>query len=950
MMSKLLSIALMSASLLSHTTGQAVPEEQELPVVGDGIFDPNPPTVGATVDPATTDVPFIYTEAPFDGPTTIPPTVNVIVPTTPGPIFTDPVPFVEPPFIGGVDDSILTAAGQWSSSYSAHNNFMLDQERGTYTMVTYYTSRWSSVSASTINNYKTSYYNTLILMLITLDNFRSSDISATILSTIHKEFQIYRSAGIKVLIRFHYNDVMTSKPWNDASSAAVVHRHIDQLTPILRINEDVIAYVQGGFIGLWGEWYYTDSFGDQATQSATDKANRKIVITKLMAAMPNRAIQVRTPYWAKAFYGTTPLTGPDYKSELGRAGHHNDCYLAGPDDQGTYRSFASEYAYLQQQTKWTPAIFETCATSSRSTCATALKETAELHFVSGHRLYNTAVWNQWISGGCYDTIMKNMGHRLQFVSSTSDTQGNIGSTINVVVNVKNAGYAAPANARKTEVVMRAVDGSSFCIASLKFDARSMQSGTTSNINSFIRLPSNAPLGRYELLFQFADPYSTLYGVPWYKIQAANTQIYEAGTGFHKLNAIVDVIGANSNGANPVQVNEVTAVCGLQLQNLINSTVTNLGTCLGGYYMANGVCTYCPPGSACASPTSAPVACGSGTYSSGGQSKCLACPSTCSGRASCGVKTGACLCPSGWQGYDCSVVAGSSTTIKPPVVVPTTSAPGVPTNAPTTAPPATAKPATGTQCPQISNLLSNPLFGGAKDISDTSVQVASWTAIGEGFDMTVRKDQPSLKLISVSTAKTVGFSQTVTVASPSTQRINFGGYVSTAYVSGDRDYQFALALSLTYTDGTTEINSIYIPTGSYGWRFASRSFIPSKPVAKIEFRFSMTGHTGYAYLTQPVLGIASQCVSSLIEGGAIGAFDTPAEFAGSSILADTGSDADSAAPVVESSSTGFPTMYIIIIAACGGALLIAAAVAGAIMHRKKRAAKLDTAINNQLTAV
>ncbi len=114
--------------------------------------------------------------------------------------------------------------------------------------------------------------------------------------------------------------------------------------------------------------------------------------------------------------------------------------------------------------------------------------------VSGHRDYNTAVWNQWIAGGCYDTILKAMGHRLQLVSSTADLHATVGSAFIVSVNVKNAGYANPANARRTEVVMRAVDGTSYCVATLPFDARTLAPGVTSPIDACIRLPANTPQG------------------------------------------------------------------------------------------------------------------------------------------------------------------------------------------------------------------------------------------------------------------------------------------------------------------------------------------------------------------------------------------------------------------------------------------------------------------------
>jgi hypothetical protein len=44
-----------------------------------------------------------------------------------------------------------------------------------------------------------------------------------------------------------------SAPYGDATKAWML-RHIDQVSPLLHDNEDVIDALQAGFIGTWGEW------------------------------------------------------------------------------------------------------------------------------------------------------------------------------------------------------------------------------------------------------------------------------------------------------------------------------------------------------------------------------------------------------------------------------------------------------------------------------------------------------------------------------------------------------------------------------------------------------------------------------------------------------------------------------------------------------------------------
>ncbi len=146
------------------------------------------------------------------------------------------------------------------------------------------------------------------------------------------------------------------------------------------------------------------------------------------------------------------------------------------------------------------------------------------------------------------------------------------------------------------------------------------------------------------------------------VSMCTVTVYTAGTGMHKLNSVVHVAASLTAADSPALANEVMAVCGLSLSSLVNATVMNVGstTCMTGYYMLSEVCTYCPPGAACATPTSTPQPCAANTYSVGGQRTCTPCPSSCSGVGVCGVKTGACVCSAGFYGYDCSIASSTTT--------------------------------------------------------------------------------------------------------------------------------------------------------------------------------------------------------------------------------------------------------------------------------------------------
>jgi hypothetical protein len=116
----------------------------------------------------------------------------------------------------------------------------------------------------------------------------------------------------------------------DALLARVLE-HIGQLTPVLADNEDVIAVLQAGFIGAWGEWH-------SSTNDLDSDANKQTILTALLAALPpSRMAQVRTPVYKSKIFGTSLADGEAYAgTSKARTGHHTDCFLASSTDYGTY--------------------------------------------------------------------------------------------------------------------------------------------------------------------------------------------------------------------------------------------------------------------------------------------------------------------------------------------------------------------------------------------------------------------------------------------------------------------------------------------------------------------------------------------------------------------------------------------------------------------------------------
>ncbi len=200
----------------------------------------------------------------------------------------------------------------------------------------------------------------LAQVYIYLDAFTDKDISKNKLDAIQSSLSALRKRGYKALLRFAY--MRHEKAPN--ASPELIERHLDQLSPLIAENSDVIYVLQAGFIGPWGEWH-THTSSDEAV-----KANCANLVQKILEVLPtNLSTQVRVPFykrWAltKGKAGVLPtLTSKTAHTDMpaARIGVHNDGFLAGPTDGGTWPEephFGSpgnpEYDILTQESAYVP--------------------------------------------------------------------------------------------------------------------------------------------------------------------------------------------------------------------------------------------------------------------------------------------------------------------------------------------------------------------------------------------------------------------------------------------------------------------------------------------------------------------------------------------------------------------------------------------------------------------
>lgn len=420
---------------------------------------------------------------------------------------------------GGSDDTINDI------TYQASSEVISNPERG-FMHTWSVDSEGTPLSEVTLNSLKNENV-TIILRLYYLDAFKDSDLSTTQLDLIKTDFERLRNTGVKCVLRFAYNSDQ-----NDTDAPlSIIESHLDQLKPIFADNADVIAFVQAGFIGSWGEWHTT-------TNNLTTLANKKAVMDKLLEAFPDELkIQLRTPRYKQEIfdYSTAIDASVGYgTTDIARVGFHNDCFLASVDDYGTYSNVSEEKNYISKEALFVPTGGETCPPSGIPTasCATADTEMALLKWTYLNLDWYGPVINVWKSNSCFTDFQKELGYRLVLKSAALEREATANGSFELNTVIDNIGYAPVYNAKNAFLVFKASDGTLYKKA-LNFDVRKVVSAVDYELKESVSL-SGIPAGQYELLLKIEDIHSTISDRSEYSIQLANKDTWVSNDGLNKL--------------------------------------------------------------------------------------------------------------------------------------------------------------------------------------------------------------------------------------------------------------------------------------------------------------------------------------------------------------------------------------------------------------------------------
>ncbi len=388
--------------------------------------------------------------------------------------------------------------------------------------------------------------HTISRAYIRLDKYRNRPLPVEFLAQLNQQFQQVRLAGIKVIPRFTYNFPTTTTDKDKASDASLdlTIEHIDQLKPILQQNADVIAVLQGGFIGAWGEWHSSGNGLDLPQPKAK-------ILTALLTAMPtSRMVQMRYPQDIRTNYPQALTSATAFRgNRQTRVGFHNDCFLANRSDAGTYEpDLPVLQNYIGKIAPFVAVGGETCQvtpTEHRSDCQTTELELAKFHWSYLNVNFDEPDSDRWRQEGCYSKIARSLGYRLQLIRSNFPPQVERNRQLSGNFVIKNIGYASPFNPRGLELILRhRQTGKIYRLPILKSLSKTHdprfwlpQVGEIS-VDIQAKIPQAAQPGVYELLLNLPDPMPKLTNRPEYSIRLANEQTWEAKTGFNSFRRTV----------------------------------------------------------------------------------------------------------------------------------------------------------------------------------------------------------------------------------------------------------------------------------------------------------------------------------------------------------------------------------------------------------------------------
>ena len=435
---------------------------------------------------------------------------------------------------------------RYDVAYKVDESNFCNPERGMYTPAIKYFRNGvmpAVSSATALGNIRKS-GKTLIYSEFYIMEFVDKDLTPEVLDFIRMHFENHRKAGVKTVVRFAYSDGdgENNHPWDAPLEQTL--RHVEQLKPIFQEYADVIYVVQYGFVGSWGEGYYTDNYGMNPKKDEDYLPRRQLMNAVLDAVPESRQVAVRYPQSKRGILGiavgdTITAQTAFGTSKIARVAAFNDCFISSYDDVGTFKSNIDREMWATE-TNYVSMGGETCrAVEGLCKCDNTYDNLKTYHWTYLNEAFEKKAHQYWIKGGCYDDIVKRLGYRLVLKGAAFSGEFTSGGSLLVKLHLQNVGFASLINYRPMQWVIFNADNPSekYVIPSPK-DPREWKGSQEYVYEETLELPEGLQPGKkYKLALELPDAAPTLAGKPEFSVRFANLNVFDEETGWNVLTTL-----------------------------------------------------------------------------------------------------------------------------------------------------------------------------------------------------------------------------------------------------------------------------------------------------------------------------------------------------------------------------------------------------------------------------
>lgn len=402
---------------------------------------------------------------------------------------------------------------------------------------------------------------TLVYLQYDLGAFRQTDqLNDSVYQCLQNDFDEVNKHGFKVILRFAYNPRKDGDDFDGSSNVAnpyeadieriLKHLNDKKFIELIQKNSHLIAVWQAGFLGKYGEWYYTAN--DAGVQEMPNMAQRVKVLKRMLEILPKPGIvQVRTPYY-KA-YAIKALTGqPDVAADIAeRVGIYHDSFLQNDEtESGTFSSYSNApetvadwKSYFLAQSLRLPIGGET---SDKPRPERANTEQDKLRILNGFAAYHWSFFNQakalaeiknngkfvmdWspLLSDSSRRLEKWLGYRLVLKQGKFNDRIKSGDKLKVDLTLANVGWASPFKRRKVEMFLCAKNSQPCSVNNNGFvsldnvDVRDWLPGKDLPLS--VEIPTaGLPKGVYYIVLNLRDYSEQLKKSAAYSIHLANNK-------------------------------------------------------------------------------------------------------------------------------------------------------------------------------------------------------------------------------------------------------------------------------------------------------------------------------------------------------------------------------------------------------------------------------------------